>query len=141
MVSSEETKALETTEILSKNKSCEVKTLASLGENNRESTGFLPPTEFEDAANEFFANPDSSHLGWESARDAQIRIVAAVNAVLKNKSSGDVAVISHGAVGTLLYCALLALEIDRGYDQPGQGHYWSANLEDRKPRHHWLPIA
>ena len=52
---------------------------SELGENDRFSTGFLPPCEFETVADEFFAKPDISARGWERAIDAQSRIVEALN--------------------------------------------------------------
>ena len=45
--------------------------------------------------------------GWERAIDAQRRIVAAVEqVVLTAPKLGDVAIVSHEGVGTLLLCRL-----------------------------------
>ena len=52
--------------------------IEDLGENDRSATGYLPRTEFEAVADEFFARPDASVRGWERAADAQRRIVRAV---------------------------------------------------------------
>jgi broad specificity phosphatase PhoE len=87
-----------------------------MGENDRSATGFLPPSEFEATADRFFAEPDWSVRGWETARAAQARIVAAVRTALLD-ISGDALFVEHGGVGTLLYCALRRVEIDRRYDQ------------------------
>jgi len=74
-----------------------------LGENDRSVTGFLPPNEFESVANEFFARPNETVRGWETAAAAQARIVKAVSSIAESdKSSGPIAIVSHGAVGTLL---------------------------------------
>ena len=81
---------------------------------NRSSTGFLAQSEFERVASEFFAKPESSVRGWERAIDAQHRIVTAVERLFEGETNpGSVAIVSHGAVGTLLYCALAGEKIDR----------------------------
>jgi broad specificity phosphatase PhoE len=49
-----------------------------LHENDLSATGYLPPEEFEDTVNAFFAQPESSIRGWETAARAQARIVGAV---------------------------------------------------------------
>jgi hypothetical protein len=59
-----------------------VRTDANLGENDRSATGFIPEPEFSHVASQFFASPDTSIRGWERARDAQARIVAAVDRVI-----------------------------------------------------------
>jgi len=56
------------------------------------------------------------------------------------EGEGDAVVIGHGAVGTLLMCRLARLPIDRRYDQPGQGHYWSYDRTTAELLHQWLPI-
>ena len=139
--SSAERKARETSDILSVAKGLPVSVETQLGENDRSATGFLPPTEFEAAADAFFAKPTTSFRGWERAVDAQIRIWRAVHRIVEGHGSGDLAVVSHGAVGTLLWCTLLDQPIDRAHDQPGQGHYWCAKLDTLRPDHGWRPIA
>jgi broad specificity phosphatase PhoE len=57
ILSSDETKALETAAILSRSNGLDVEVLEHSGENDRSATGFLVPEEFEKAANWFFANP------------------------------------------------------------------------------------
>jgi broad specificity phosphatase PhoE len=96
--------------------------IAGLGENDRSSTGYLPKAEFETVADAFFARPDESVRGWERAVDAQLRIIMAVDdALAMVPADGDVAIISHGGVGTLLLCHLKGVPISRTEDQPGRG--------------------
>ena len=139
--SSTEAKARETATILSKPFGIDFRTDRRLGENDRSATGFLPPNMFEAAADAFFAEPYVSFRGWEKAIDAQARILKAVQEIAANHGSGDLALVSHGAVGTLLFCALMDLPIDRAHDQPRQGCYWRAELEGLSPLHPWTPIA
>ncbi len=94
----------------------------ALGENDRSATGYLPKPEFEVVANEFFARPEESIRGWERAIDAQRRIIRAVERVIAEpKGEGDIAIVSHGGVGTLLLCHFKGVPISRAEDQPGAG--------------------
>ena len=129
--SSAEQKSIDGAEILSRHLSLGFTARHELGENDRSSTGFLPPDEFEAVADQFFARPDESVRGWETAWAAQQRIVSAVNSLAKtDNSSGTIAIVSHGAVGTLLYCNLSGLPISRQWDQPanGGGNYYAFQL-------------
>ena len=112
-----------------------------MGENDRSATGFLPPSEFEEVADAFFAAPELSVRGWERAVDAQTRIRKAVSRIVAGHGDGDLAIVSHGAVGTLLFCALAGRGIARSFDQPFQGHVWTARLPDLVPKTGWVPIA
>ncbi len=141
---SKERKAREAAEILAGHLGLAVTELAALGENNRCATGYLPSAEFEATADLFFAHPDRSVRGWERAADAQHRIVAAVDRVLAASadSGGDIAIISHGGVGTLLLCHLSGETISRKHDQPpgNGGNYFAFAAHARKLRHGWRSI-
>ena len=140
---STERKARDGAQILTENLSLPVTELADLGENDRSATGYLLRTEFEAMADQFFAHPEQSVHGWERAVDAQCRIVAAVEEVLAAASNrGDVAIISHGGVGTLLLCHLRGCPIDREHDQPTNngGNYYAFGVESRHLHHGWRPI-
>jgi broad specificity phosphatase PhoE len=121
-----------------------VAALAELGENDRSATGYLPRAEFEAVADRFFAQPDTRVRGWECAADAQRRIVTAVGRVLAVSAGcgGDIAIISHGAVGTLLLCHLSGAAIARRHDQPPNngGNYFAYEAETGALRHGWRPI-
>jgi broad specificity phosphatase PhoE len=120
--SSTEQKAVDGAAILAAHLQLPFTQVPGLGENDRSSTGFLPPAEFEATADLFFAQPEASVRGWERAVDAQARVVQAVWALAAaEQSSGVVAIVSHGAVGTLLYCHLTQQPITRRFDQPANG--------------------
>ena len=118
------------------------KVVSSLGENDRSAAGCLPPTEFEAMADAFFAHPDERVRGWESARAAQARIVATVRTIAElDDATGDILVVSHGAVGTLLRCACLGRPISRSEDQPaGGGSYFVIQLPDWTTDPDWRTI-
>jgi broad specificity phosphatase PhoE len=142
IVSSDETKAVETAEILARGASLSVEIGADMGENDRSATGFLKPDDFEAAANWFFAHPDQSFNGWERAIDAQARIVAAIGSVLDQHDPAlPIAFVGHGGVGTLLKCHLSGRPISRNHDQPaGGGNLFAFRLADRALLSDWVAM-
>ena len=143
VVCSSEQKAIDGAEILAAHLGLPFSQDAGLDENDRSATGFLPPPEFEAMADAFFANPDTSVRGWERAVDAQSRVVAAVSRVVAaHPGPGALAIVSHGAVGTLLYCHLAGVPIGRQWDQPanGGGNYFCFSLVPRWVDGGWRPF-
>lgn len=136
IVSSTETKAVEAAEILAAHCGLDVEQRAETGEIDRTVPGFLPPAEFEVVADVCFAEPALSSAGWEPAARAQARITAALADLLA--APGVTAVVGHGGVGTLWYCHLAGITIERRWDQPGQGHY--VTVVHGRPVHHWRRI-
>lgn len=139
IVSSDETKAIETAELIAAVRGLAVEVREGLHENDRSATGFLPPPEFEKMADAFFANPQESVRGWERAVDAQARIVAGVMAALEEPGGqGDVLFVGHGGVGTLLQCHVAGWPIARLRDQPpGGGNLFCFERESRALVHGW----
>jgi broad specificity phosphatase PhoE len=140
LISSAETKAIEAASIIGKRLALSPEIRPELGENDRSSTGFVPPDQFEVLADAFFAEPEVSNKGWERAVDAQARVVAGTADLFREFDGRDVIVVGHGGVGTLLYCHLAGLTIDRVHDQPGQGCYFTVNLATGTPLHPWQPF-
>lgn len=142
VISSAEVKAVETAEILARASGLAIEIADDSHENDRSATGFLPPADFEKAADLFFAHPHISFRGWERAIDAQSRIVSAVSRILSDHDPRvPVAFVGHGGVGTLLKCFLEGKEITREGDQPaGGGHLYRFSLADRAISCNWTPI-
>ena len=141
IISSTEKKAIETAKIIALifNKIPEIHN--NLHENDRSSTGFLKPDEFEKTADSFFAQPEQSICGWERAIDVQSRIVKATMSIIKIHENRDILMVGHGAVGTLLMCHFARLPISRQYDQPvGGGNFFSVCLGTFELLHQWLPM-
>lgn len=138
IVSSEETKAVEAAEMLGQALGVDVEIVPDLHENDRSPTGFPPREEFEAVANAFFSQPEVSILGWETAQAAQRRIVAAVRGAA-TRSPGTLAIfVGHGAVGTLLKCALARRSISRREDQPdGGGNHLGFTLGPDQVLYDW----
>jgi broad specificity phosphatase PhoE len=139
--SSAETKAVEAAAILADRLKLTAVIDERLHENDRSATGFLPPPEFGRVADAFFARPQESVRRWERAVDAQTRVTAAVGALLARANPGDVAIVAHGGVGTLLLGRLLGEPIDRKRDQPFQGHVFAFDRKTSVVLHAWRPIA
>ena len=138
IICSGERKAIETAAIIAGELKVTVEVRDAMHENDRSTTGFLPPDEFETVDDQFFAHPLASIRGWERAIDAQLRIVREVERVLARNRSGDVLFVGHGAVGTLLFCHYSGLAIDRTHDQPaGGGHCFTLVKDGRRVLHPW----
>ncbi|MFX8828771.1 histidine phosphatase family protein, partial [Acinetobacter baumannii] len=77
--------------------------------------------------------------GWETAAAAQARIISEVDTVLAaHEGGGDILVVGHGAVGTLLMTHLLGLPVSRTLDQPGGGgNVFAFDLLTRAVIHRW----
>ncbi len=142
VISSAETKALETARPLAAALGAPLEIRPLMHENDRSATGFLPPEEFERVADAFFADPSQSVRGWETAIAAQQRIMAELDACLSGEGTGDILFVGHGAVGTLLFCALSRIQIDRRHDQgPGGGGCWfECDAAGRVPLQGWQPM-
>ncbi|POF34025.1 histidine phosphatase family protein [Roseibium marinum] len=125
VISSGETKAVETAQTFAARLNVFQRVLPFLHENDRSATGFLPPAEFEETANIFFADPYKSVRGWERAIDAQNRIVTGIRSALRHVPDADpVLFTGHGGVGTLLMCHLMGAPISRTHDQKRGGSWF-----------------
>jgi len=140
VVSSAEIKAIETANPIARALGIQIDIRPAMHENDRSSTGYLPAEEFEMVANKFFAKPNDSIHGWEKAVDAQKRIVSQTEEVLKNTRSGNLLIVGHGAVGTLLFCHYSNVPISRNHDQTGGGNYFTFRAKNRQILHAWRPI-
>ena len=107
--------------------------VSGLAEIDRAATGYLPEPDFWANYRDFLAVPTQSARGWETAADAQRRIVATLDALVAQaaESTGerDIAIMSHGGVGALLMAQLTGTPIQRLIDQPGQGSYFRISTE------------
>jgi len=142
IVSSAETKAIETASPLVAAIQCDFEIREKMHENDRSSTGFLPPEEFETVADQFFADPTKSVRGWETAQAAQSRIVSEVEDCLSLCPEGDILFVGHGGVGTLLFCHLSDCEISREFDQGpgGGGCFFEFAAMQQRPLQPWQPL-
>lgn len=142
--SSDEQKALDGAEIVAAHLGVPHRIDPALGENDRASTGYLPPAEFWPVVEAFFGQPDESVRGWEIARNAQARIVGAVDRLARRETTGgDIVVVSHGGVGRLLMALLQGVEIgeeDRP-QHPGGGCWCEIDRDSLVVEQSWRDIA
>jgi broad specificity phosphatase PhoE len=146
IIASTEQKARETAAILARAFGTGYETDDRLGENDRSSTGFLPPEAFDACVEKLFDEPDKSIHGWETARNAQARIVGAVGDLAKTHDPDrSLVLVGHGCVGTLLKCHLGGREIALAEDQrqiahSGGGNLFTFNLADWRLICDWTAI-
>lgn len=145
---STEQKALDGAGILADATGLDYTALETLGENDRSSTGFMPPDRFWALVERFFAEPEQSVQGWETAAHAQARVVAAVAEVIRRAPPGDAVIVAHGGVGNLLLCHLKGLPISMEQEQPLRGPEpgtvggccFAFDAATRALVHDWRPI-
>lgn len=140
---STEQKAIDGAEILARHLSIAHKMVDELGEIDRSATGYLPQQEHAATARQLYANPYRNVRGWESAHDAQRRIVEAVERVIeRDRGRGSLAIVSHGAVGTFHLCHLRGCPIRWEERQPSGhgGNYYCFEAQSKALLHGWRPI-
>ena len=140
---STEQKAIDGAEILAGHLSIGYGMDEGLGEIDRSATGYLPQQEHAATAELFFSRPERSIRGWETACDAQRRIAAAVEEVIEgDKGKGNIAIVSHGGVGTLHLCQLKGCPISWEERQPGGsgGNYYCFEAQSKTLVHGWRSI-
>lgn len=148
---SDETKAMETAQIVARQLGVAAAVRGGLHENDRSATGYLPEAEFFAVAKAFFDRPHESVRGWERAADAQARVLRAVDAFLAEAPDdddgvlGDVLIVGHGGVGALLLCALSGGAIGPDWGQPMTperrgGFVFAFDIATKRVTRGWEPI-
>lgn len=138
--SSDETKAIEAAGLVAAPHGLSVQVHKGLAEIDRSATGYLSHDEHFAVADAAFAAPQRSIRGWERILDAEKRMVAATEDILAGHPGGDILLMCHGGVATLLRCHLLGVGISRALDQPFSGHVFTVDLATRQLLTGWEPI-
>jgi broad specificity phosphatase PhoE len=125
---SPEVKAEQTAQILADALDVGVELTPGLAEIDRSATGFLPEPDFWATYHDFLSSPAVSARGWETAVEAQRRVVKTVDALLA-ESDSDLLLVSHGGVGALLLAQVTGVPIQRVNDQPQQGCYFRFRVD------------
>ena len=123
IATADEDRAVETAGILARRRKLPVTVNPGLRDVGRPGHEYLCASEFQETLAALFARPDRpTRLGWETARHAQERIVAAVSEeVAEGASGGDLLFTGHGAAGTLLLCHLDGSPISSDSFEPTPG--------------------
>ena len=107
LISSDEPKAIETAEILSRKLQLPHSVFENLHEHERSKAGYLTRNEFENAVREFFAKPDALAFGGETANQAHERFSTAIFSVLHTYPEKTIILVSHGTVVSLWVSRLI----------------------------------
>ena len=106
IVSSPESKAEETSEIISKRLQIEIRVAQDLHEHDRSNVPYLSQAAFQTSMREFFQNPGELVFGRETANEAHARFYQALHGILNEYRSKTVVVITHGTVIALFVSRL-----------------------------------
>jgi broad specificity phosphatase PhoE len=109
IISSVETKARETAEIIAGRHNLELHIADGLHEHDRSKTPHLSKDEFQATMHEFFENPDTLVFGSETADEAYARFYQAVRSVLDCHPNETVVIVAHGTVISLFVSSLTGI--------------------------------
>jgi broad specificity phosphatase PhoE len=106
IVSSEEPKAKETAEIVSRLLQLELQIVPNLYEHDRSNISYLSRDQFQTSVREFFQKPDQLVFGKETADQAHARFYRAVHSILNEHRNKTIVIVSHGTVISLFVSRL-----------------------------------
>lgn len=141
--SSDEQKAVDGAKILADHISLPVTELTGLEEVDRSSTGYMPREAHDHNARMLFLHPEKSIDGWERAADAQQRMVDAVSKLIEDdQTTGDLVIVTHGAVGSFLNSHLKnkPINLDDTPGVSGGGGIFAFDAQSNTILYDWLNI-
>ncbi len=144
IVAASEYRTIEAAHIFAARRGLPVEVHPELDDSARRVHDFLSVAELDRMLDAFFARPqDSARPGWETAADAQRRIAGAIDALLDARTAdGDLLIVGHGRIGTLLLCHLAGLPIAREHFQPAPGgNLFAFDCASRALLFRWRPVA
>ncbi len=144
VIASTEYRVIETAHIFAGRRDLPVEIHPRFDDGARPFFDFLSIVELDRTVDAFFAQPHASaRPGWETAADAQRRVAAGIAALLDAKTDdGDLLIIGHGRIGTLLLCHLAGLPISREHFQPTPGgNLFAFDCDSRKVLFRWRTVA
>lgn len=117
--SSDEQKSIDGAMMIAHSSGVKVAKVSTLGEVDRSSTGYLPQEKHDLNARLLFDQPHESVEGWETAIEAQYRMVTTIYRILEfDKTPGPIVIMTHGAVASFLMSHLKRKRISLE-DAPG----------------------
>lgn len=106
IVSSKETKAKETADIIAGIPRLEIRVAEDLHEHDRSNVPYLAYDEFQASVREFFQKPGEIVFGKETADQAYARFYRSVHAILNEHTNKTVVIVTHGTVISLFVSRL-----------------------------------
>lgn len=105
LFSSLEPKALETAEMIGSRLNLSTVPVHDLHEHDREHVPLLSRAEIQSLIKSFFNDQDTLVFGEETAQQAMERFTQAVDGIVTTQQNGNLAIVTHGTVITLLVSA------------------------------------
>lgn len=137
LYSSEETKAVQVAEKTSQTFGLRLRSLESLNELDRESTGLLPLEEYMDAVKFTYKNPEESFRGWETLQSSFERNTKTISNIMAGDTGKTVAIIGHGSAGTLIKCFIKGVSPSFKEDPQKTGCYFVADWDNKEIISDW----
>lgn len=109
VVSSNESKAQETANILANHFQLNMQIVPDLHEHDRSNESYLSQDAFQASIRDFFQNPDSPVFGKEAANQAYTRFYQAVHSVLSEYRDKTIIIVTHGTVISLFVSRLTGI--------------------------------
>jgi broad specificity phosphatase PhoE len=106
IISSGESKAKETAEIVASYLGLEMQLLPSLHEHDRSNVPYLSHDAFQDSIRGFFQQPDQLVFGNETANQAYLRFYQTIHSILNGNIDKTIVVVTHGTVISLFVSRL-----------------------------------
>lgn len=106
IVSSEEPKAKETAEIVSRHLQLNLQVMHGLHEHDRSNVPYLSHEEFQASVRNFFQRPNELVFGRETANQAYTRFYQTVHSILSEYGDKTVVIVTHGTVISLFVSRL-----------------------------------
>lgn len=131
IVASLEPKATQTGSIIAERLRLPFATAEGLHEHDRRASGFLSTEVFAARMRDLFAQPDAVVFGTESAASALARFARAVDQVV-SEETGDVVIVSHGTVMSLLVASRARVDASELWAVLGLPSYVSLELPDHR---------
>lgn len=109
-----------------------------LGEIDRSSTGYIGSEGYPKAMEQFYLHPSGSYNGWETAEAATERTLRVISHIMDDNLNKTVAIIGHGAVGTLLICYLKNISPTMKEDPKVPGCLVTIDWDNKKVLSEWI---
>ena len=106
IISSQEPKAKETAEIITRIHKLSHHVVEDLHEHDRSNVPFLAQDKFQASIHEFFQKPDELVFGRETADQAHARFYRSVHSILNEHTGKTVVIVTHGTVISLFVSRL-----------------------------------
>jgi len=129
IVSSLESKAKETAEIISKKLHVETRVTQDLHEHDRSNMPYLSQAAFQTSMREFFQKPGELVFGRETANQAYARFYQALHGILNEYRNKTVAVVTHGTVISLFVSRLTGSSDVELWNRLGLPSYIAIDLQ------------